>query len=107
MFLKNTIYYKILIRPHPTEYEIIKFKKDSKEVRKIKSIIFFIFNYMENHYYYINYYDFWYADHLVDDLEDFREYLLLKTKSKEKQNKIKTYSYEKLNSLLRRRKLNY
>ena len=106
LFLKNIIFNK-LIKLNSTEYEIIKFKTDCKEIKKIKSIIYFVFNYMENHYYYMNYYDNWYSDHLVDELEDFRQYLLLKTKSKEKRVKIEAYSYEKLNSLLRRKKLNY
>ena len=89
------------------DFEIIKLKKDSKEIKRIKSIIPFIIYYLENHYYYINYYNNWYSDHLLDELEDFREQLLLKTKNKEKREKISLYSYERLNDLLRRNKLNY
>lgn len=92
-----------------SEIEIIikKIGKGSKEVKKIKSIIPFIIYYIENHYYYINDYDNWYADHLIDELEDFRQSLLLNTKSIQKKKKYNDYSYKQLNELLHRKKFKY
>lgn len=92
-----------------SEIEIIikKIGKDSKEVKRIKSVIPFIIYYIENHYYYINDYDNWYADHLIDELEDFRQSLLLNTKSIQKKKKYNDYSYKQLNELLHRKKFKY
>lgn len=102
--------YKLLkFNKNVSEIEIIikKIGKGSKEVKKIKSIIPFIIYYIENHYYYINDYDNWYADHLIDELEDFRQSLLLNTKSIQKKKKYNDYSYKQLNELLHRKKFKY
>lgn len=89
------------------EYAIIKYKKDTKEVIKIGSIIPFIIYYLENHYYYKQYYDDWITDNKKDELDDFRNYVINNTKSSSKRTKYQLYDYKKIDDLYNRKIKDY
>ena len=92
-------------------HKIIRLKNDTKQVHKIKFLMPFIFCYLDNHYTsYVQYYEFHYADHMIDVLEDHRQYLItdaINKKQLEKIEKIKNYSYDELNNSYRRKLLKY
>lgn len=105
--LKYILYTKFNKTIFECEYMIINLQKDTKEVMKIKSLIPFVIFYLDNHYNNSQYYEFWLSDHLIDELDDFRKYLLIKFKKETKKNEIEAYSYEELEKKYRRKKLNY
>lgn len=83
--------------------KLVKLKSDSKIVREIGDLIGFTINYIDNLYFENSqYYEFYQADHLVDLLEEHREYL--KSKGKKEADK---YTYETLDKSYTRYVLKY
>lgn len=93
---------------YSNEVSILKTKTDSKEVCVVYSILPFVFNYIkENYDMYAEQREFWKADILVDKLEDYREYLLARTKNEKRKKDINSYSYTTLHERYRRKIMDY
>ena len=105
--LLKYVLFKLNINTNNCEYKMYKFRKDTKETIKIKSIIPFIIYYLENHYYYMEYYDDWIIDHKKDVLDDFRQTTIVNTNSNKKKLDYQSYDYKRLNDLYNRKIKNY
>lgn len=87
---------------------IINTGTNTKEVWIIYSVIPFAFSYVNDNYgSNAKNIEFIKADILTDELEDYREYLLAKTKNEKRKKEINEYSYTTLYKSYRRKKLNY
>ena len=92
-----------------TGYDVLlNLYKDKKIARKTVSILSIIFRYVNNHYgEYADEYEFWESEHLMDELEDHRTYLINRASTKKKKDEINSYSYSKLHRSYNRMLLNY